>query len=187
MALASTTIAAAITAEATQFNVTSATGFAAGNWLRVNDEFMYVHAISSTTVTVQRGRLGTLARAHGILSIAVTGLPSEFADAAEYTPRMYTYGSAAPAITPRPGIHRFAYAGATAATLAAPAYDMEGQELTFVSTNAQAHVITLDSGYFNGATNNIATWGGAIGDVLKVIVIGGSYCVTLAKNVTLSA
>ena len=186
MALAATTLAAACTAEATSLLLTSATGTAAGNFLRVNDEVMYVQAITSTTVTVQRGRRGTLARAHGILSIVVTGLASEFADADEFVDHIYSYGAAG-AITPRPGSHRLVAASAAAMTLAAPPKDMEGTMLTIVAVAAQAYTVTLDSGYFNGATNNIGTYGGAIGDVFTLLVIGGSYCVVTNKNVTLSA
>ena len=186
MALAKTTLAAACTAEATSLILTSATGTAAGNLLRVNDEFMYVQAITSTTVTVQRGRAGTKAMAHGILSIVVTGLPSEFADADEYTDHIYTYGVSG-AITPRPGIHRLSKAGVGAMTLAVPPKDMEGKMLTIVSTTAQAHTVTLDSGYYNGATNTKGTYGGAIGDVFTLLVIGGNYCVVTNKNVTLAA
>jgi hypothetical protein len=188
MALVSTTIAAGISATDKTFNLTSGTSAAVGRILRVNDEFMQIQEFTSPKVTVQRGKWGTLARAHGILSIAVHGDPADFSLEGKKRPgpQIYTWGGSADAIKPVPGLHRLSYASAGAYTLAAPSADMEGEEFTFVATTAAAHVITLDSGYWNGATNTIATWGAAIGNVLKVVVVGGSYCVTVNKNITLS-
>ena len=185
MALTSTTLAAACTKEATSLILTSATGTSAGNFIRVNDEFVYVQSITGTTIEVQRGRWGTNARAHGILSIAVTGLAADFAPDTHVS-HMYTYGVSG-ALTPKPGIHRLSKAGVGAMTLVAPTADQEGIEMTIISTTAQAHTVTLGSGYFNGATNTKGTFGGAIGDVIKLIVIGGYWCVTLNKNITLAA
>jgi len=90
-------------------------------------------------------------------------------------------------VTAAPGLHRFIAASAAAMTLAAPTADMEGEEFTFIAAAAQAYTLTLDSGYFNGATNNIATWAAAIGNVITCVVVGGSYCVVTNKNITLSA
>ena len=184
MALVSTTIAAAIKAADKAFNLTSGTSCAVGRILRVNDEYMTVQEFDTPKVTVQRGKWGTLSRDHGILSIAVHGAPADFEPRPK--PRIYTWGGGTDAITPAPGLHRLAHADAAAFTLAAPTADMEGEELIFVATTAAAHVITLDSGYWNGATNTIATWAAAIGNCLKVTVVAGSYCVTMNKNITLS-
>lgn len=184
MALTRTTLAAAITASATSFTVTSATGFAATDFLRVNDEWLYVQEVTGTTIKAQRGRLGTLARPHGILSVAVVGSPVDFLP--EIKPQMYSYGAAG-AITPKPGLHRLVAGSAAAMTLVAPTADQEGQEMTIVATAAQAYVLTLGAGYFNAATNTKATFGAAIGDVLKLIAINQSWYVTLNKNITLAA
>lgn len=184
MALTATTLSAAITdPAATSINVTSATGFAAGNLLRVNDEFMAVQEISGTTLKVQRGRRGTLARAHGILSIAVTGLPADFPPVDP--PHMFTYGAAG-AITTKPGIHRLKAASAAAMTLAAPTADQEGQTLRIIAVAAQAYTLSTGAGYFNAATYNLGTFGGAIGDCIDLVAIDGSWDVTLNKNVSLS-
>jgi hypothetical protein len=181
MALTGTTLALPCTATAQVLSVTSATGFAVGNFARLNDEFVYVNAIVGTDITVQRGRWGTLARAHGILSVIATGLPADFAP--ETRPYMYTYGAAG-AITPKPGLHRLIAASAAAMTLAAPTVDQEGQIIRFIACAAQAYTITLDAGYFNATTNNKLTCGGAIGDTIDIIAIAGSWCVTLNKNFT---
>jgi hypothetical protein len=181
MALTATTLSAAVSATATSLTVTSATGFAAGNFLRVNDEFLYVQEVTGTTLKAQRGRCGTLARAHGILSIAVTGLPADFVPVV--APQMYTYGAAG-AITPAKGLHRLKAASAAAMTLVAPTADQEGDVLRLIAVAAQAYTVTLASGYFNATTNNKLTFGGAIGDVIDLIAINGSWDVTLNKNVT---
>jgi hypothetical protein len=183
MALVSTTLAAAIAATDKTFNLTSGTSCAVGRIIRINDEYTKVQGFETPKVTVQRGIWGTNAIAHGILSIAVHGEPADFAPRPK--PRIYTYGAAG-AVTPSPGLHRLIAASAAAMTLAAPTVDMEGEEFTFMAAAAQAYTVTLDSGYYNGATNTIATWAGAIGDVIKAVVVGGSYCITLNKNITLS-
>lgn len=61
----STTLSAAVTASATTVRVASASGLTAGaSGIYVDGEFMPVSAISGTTLTVQRGQLGTVGRAH---------------------------------------------------------------------------------------------------------------------------
>ena len=188
MALVGTTLAAAIAATDKQFNLTSGTDAAIGRILRVNDEFMMIQGFETPKVIVQRGKWGTNAIAHGILSPAIHGLPADFPPRPK--PRLYSYGAAAPAITPAPGTHRLFYAGATAATLAAPTLDMDGETLLFIAGTAQAHVITLDSGYWNNTSYSIATWAAAIGNCLEVTVVAigatAYYCVTVNKNITLS-
>jgi hypothetical protein len=182
MSLTATTLAAAITEDDKVFNL-SATGAAAGHYLRINDEFAYVQAVDGVQVTVQRGRLGTNARAHGILSYVVYGIPADFS--VTPAPRIYTYGAAG-AMDVAPGLHRLVAASAAAMTLAQPALDQEGMEMTIVAAAAQAYTITTASGkYFNGATNNVATFGGAIGDSLRLVVVGGNWCVVDTSNVTI--
>ena len=59
-----TTLSNAITATQTVFAVASATDFAAGSYLWVDREVMVVRSVSSTTITVSRGQMGTQAAAH---------------------------------------------------------------------------------------------------------------------------
>lgn len=185
MALTGTTLAAACTAEATVLTVTSASGWAAGYFARINDEYIYVNAVSGTQITCQRGRWGTPARAHGILSMAAVGLAEDF-DIGVDVPRMYSYGAAG-ALTPRPGLHRLVAASAAAMTLIAPTVAQEGERMFLMAGAAQAYTVTLGSGYYNATTNDTLTFGGAIGDCIELVAIAGSWCVTLNKNVTLSA
>lgn len=184
MALTSTTLSAALTKTQTSFTVTSATGFAAGYLLRVDDEFLLISGVVGTQIEAQRGYLGTDAIAHGILSIAVAGPAKDFATV---TPaRMYTYGVSG-ALTAKQGYHRLMKAGVGAMTLTAPTADQEGDKMLVVSGTAQAHTITLGSGYFNAATNNVCTYGGAIGDFVELQAMNGSWNVLGYKNITLSA
>lgn len=70
MALTNTTISAAVSADALIIPVTSATGFAAGNFLRIDNEFMQVVSVSGTNISVRsRGDFGSAAVAHNILEI----------------------------------------------------------------------------------------------------------------------
>ena len=52
MAQTYTTISAAVTASDQIIPVTSATGFTAGNYLRIDNEFMVVVSVSGTNITV---------------------------------------------------------------------------------------------------------------------------------------
>jgi len=182
MALTSTTLVAAIDSEQTEFAVTSGDGFAVGYLLKVNDEFMAIKAVSTAWIRVERGQEGTLARDHGKLSIAVVGLPEDFPPETPY--HMYTYGAAG-AITPEQGLHTLKAASAAAMTLAAPTADQEGVRLLLVAGAAYAYTVALDSGAFNGGTDTaLLQFGGAIGDCVELVAIGGSWCIVESKNQT---
>lgn len=61
----STTLSAALDSSATVVRVASASGLTAGaSGIYVDGEYMTVSAISGTVLTVQRGQLGTVGRAH---------------------------------------------------------------------------------------------------------------------------
>src|SRR4051812_20162058 len=82
MALTQTTGASAFSATDQFLNVTSATGFAAGNFVRVDSEFMLVSPsyVSGTMIPVhRRGDQGSRVVAHNALAIVVTGLNSDIA------------------------------------------------------------------------------------------------------------
>lgn len=60
-----TTLSADITdTAATSIDVTSASSLTVGEYIRVNDEFMLINGISTNTLTVARGELGTTATTH---------------------------------------------------------------------------------------------------------------------------
>jgi hypothetical protein len=179
MSLTSTTLAAAIKAKDTEFRVTSGTGFAVASFLKVNSEFMLIREVSSTWIRVLRGQVGTKAVDHGILSLAVVGPAEDFPP--PESPHIYTYGAAG-AITVAPGLHRLASDTTSAMTLAAPGADDEGMRLLIVATTADAYTLTI-SGDFNAITyGNPFTFGGAIGDAIELVAIGGQWCVTAVST-----
>lgn len=74
-----------------------------------------------------------------------------------------------------------------AVSLPAPATDIDGQELTVITENASAHVLTITGGTFNGGANNTGTYGAAVANLVVLVAIGGEWWVKLNTNVTLSA
>ena len=73
-----------------------------------------------------------------------------------------------------------------AVSLATPTLAQNGQEIIVYAENASAHVLTITGGTFNGGANNTGTYGGAIGDMVKLVAIEGEWFVTINTNVTLS-
>ena len=145
MAQTYTTISAAVTASDQIIPVTSATGFTAGNYLRIDNEFMVVVSVSGTNITVNlRGDQGSGAVAHNILAVADTGLSSDLADLplgedSQVDPSKETivsYSAAgAIAIPTQNTLVLLTSATARAMTLAGPAKDQErhtGVRLDFV-------------------------------------------------------
>ena len=181
MSLTSTTAAEAITAIAQDFLLTSVTGLAAGDLLKVDSEFMRVTAVDSTTVRVwvERGMNGSLAVAHNALALAVFGDMEDFPPIPPW--HLYTYGANG-AITVGPGIHRVVKGSAASLTLRAPRADEEGLTFQVVAASAFGHNIALDSGYFNGSGDPQITLNGAIGDMVELVALGGSWAVSLGKN-----
>ena len=74
------------------------------------------------------------------------------------------------------------YAGATAATLAAPDASMNGFTMHIVSSVAQAHVITATN-LINGNDDTL-TWGGAIGDSCTLMAWDSEWLTMQLTNVT---
>jgi hypothetical protein len=184
MALTSTTLAKACSATDTRLLVTADAGMAAGQYFKINDEFCLIKGVAdSTLIDVERGQQGTLARAHGILSLLVWGNPYDFG--IPIPSHIYTYGADG-ALTVGAGLHRLAKATASAMTLRAPTADEEGLIMLLVATTAAAHVVTLDSGVFNNfSVENKLVFGGAIGDCIEIQACKTFWIVTLDKNVTL--
>lgn len=80
------------------------------------------------------------------------------------------------AITIAEGVVFLNKAGVIAATLADPPLTMTGAILHIVSLSAQAHTVTNTTGIGGGAgSNDVATWGGAIGDALTLVAKAGVW------------
>ena len=168
MALTTTTLSAAVLAGDTSVTVTSATGFAAGNIVQIDQEFSTV-ANSYVTGTIipltQRGQNDTVAAAHVSGANITTGLPSDFADPSSSVVSSYplaarrrklTSYSAAGAITlPVSGEDVIAVLNGTsvlAMTLAAPTKDIDGSILYIVGNGAAAHTVTVAGGFSAAST-----------------------------------
>lgn len=84
----------------------------------------------------------------------------------------------------------FTKAGVAAMTIVNPtATTHDGVRLTFMATTANANTLdnSAGAGFFSsgGATKDVATWGGAIGDVLVIEAYQGKWYIISSTNVTL--
>lgn len=97
--------------------------------------------------------------------------------------------SADGAITIKQGIARLTKGTAGAYTLAAPtAGTDDGKELIIIAGTAAAHTVTQATPGFNGAGTgaDVATFGGAKGDNLRLMAVNGEWLVLTLRNVTLA-
>lgn len=170
MALTTTTASSAIGASDKFIVVASATGFAAGNLIRVDNEIMRVSKayVSGTTITLDgRGLDGTAQVAHPVSTNVTTGLPTDFpipgvggpANAYPSQPSLdIAYYSTAGAITlPTAGRDMLAVLNGTtilAMTLASPTKEMDGCKLYVTNGGKAAHTVTLTAGFGANTTNS---------------------------------
>jgi len=162
MALATTTLPAAITATAGELTVASATSLAVGRLILVDQEMMQVtkgYVVAATTVPVLRGQGGTVAAAHTITSTVTHGDADDFqtpgAQAFTSHPTVrpwkqvsYT-GSANTVVLPTAGENLHVILNATTAdtlTIPVPTADMTGTRLLISSNGAAAHILTFTGG-----------------------------------------
>jgi hypothetical protein len=197
MALTRTTIAAAISADALTIPVTSATGFAAGNFIRVDNEYMMVVSITGTSISVRsRGDLGSAAVAHNILAPATTGLLSDLPNfpmgqAAQVNPNAQTIVTAsvdgALSIPVQNTLVLVQKAGVCAMTLAAPTTAQDGLEVTILSATANAHTVTYTEGFYGDTTaSDVATFAAKVGASMTIKAQGGKWGIVSLANVTLA-
>lgn len=184
MSFTATTLSAALAATDKSMTVTSATGFAAGQLCKIDQEFVRISKAytSGTTVALDgRGLNGTVVAAHVSGANVVTtatitdwanGTPQAAVPYPITTPgRTATSYSASGAISlPTPGNDAIAILNGTSAlamTVAVPTKDMDGSLLWIAS---------------NGAANSTVTFTGGLsgaGTSYDVITINSSAPVTL--------
>jgi hypothetical protein len=167
MALATTTLSAALTADAATMTVASATSLAAGRLARINGEIVKVAGsyTSGTTVQILRGQDGTKAQAHAVTSNVTHGDAADFANPAAGGPvtnlpaqrarEVLAYGAAGAITLPTPGNDMVALLNGTnalAMTLANPTKDMDGDILTVIGNGKAAHTVTYTAGLGNGGS-----------------------------------
>lgn len=194
MALASTTLAGAADAYTNTINVTSATGFVAGSYCKVDSELMKIQVVNGTAIGVFRGVRGTQAVAHTLYALVTVGTAAEFAAVSsgasvptmKLEPRIYTYAVAG-ALTIAPGLHRIG-AGASeikAMTLASPSYADDGVEMVIEAASAYAHTITYTAGFLGDTTSSdVATLAAKVGASMTIQAIGGRWFVKATANAT---
>lgn len=198
MSATATTLAAACGRDDQSINVTSATGFAAGNVIMVDGEIMVqTAAATGTVVPVQRGgKNGSVQAAHPILASVMTGLPTDFpgpqqswaTNPAPYKKVIVSYGASG-AITP-PTVDTLIFlnkATAAAMTLASPTgATPDGVEVTIYSNTAAAHTVTYTPG-FHGDTesSDVATFTATIGNSITLLSSRGVWGVKAKEGVSL--
>ena len=178
MALAATTLASAKAVNDRVIRVTSGTGAVVKGLVLVNGEVMRITDISlSPTIGVVPGYNGTTAGPHGILAPVVFGLTTDFMDARG--PDTQSFGAdgaitgpgGAGTVPTRDVLVFLTKASAGAYTLAAPAIDQQNT-ITFISTTAAAHVVTIAG---NAADKDVATWPATVNNMLAVKAQNGGW------------
>ena len=197
MAETTTTISAAVGATDLIIPVTSATGFTAGNYLKLDNEFMVVTAVSGTNISVRaRGDKGTGAVAHNILGIANTGLDSDLAvqplgQSAQIDPQfptIVTYSAAAAIAIPNQNtLVVLNGASARAMTLAGPGKDQDGLTLTVLNGSAMAHTVTYTAGFYGDTTSSdVITFAAKVGASFICVARGGTWGLLGLTNCTIA-
>jgi len=189
MALTTTTLAAACAADASKLTVTSATGIAQNDILKIDDEILKVtkgYVVGSTIVPVLRGQSGTVPSAHQSGANLTHDTPDGFGDpSAQVVPsfplagraRTLTSYTAAGAIAlPTPGSDAVAVINGTATiamTLANPTKDMDGDILVIIGNGKSASTVTYTAGLGNAGSGY---------DVLTFQTAGQVACMLMACN-----
>jgi hypothetical protein len=126
----------------------------------------------------------------GPLTGAVTGnVTGNVSGTAGGLQEVITAAAADGPIAAKTGTVSITKAGVAALTLADPATPADdGKRLTIVATTANAHTVDNSAGSgFNGggAGSDVATFGGAVGDSMELVALGGLWHVLRLTNVTL--
>ena len=194
MALTATTLAGAKATNDTRIVLTSSTGVANKMLALVDAEWMKVTSVDlAPTVGVVPGYNGSTAGPHGILAPVIYGNSVDFVSAGVVPGSVITsqsFGVSGAVTGPAgagtvPVSNTLIYltkATAGAYTLAAPGID-QLNSLTFISTTAAAHTVTMAG---NAAATDVATFGGAIGNSFTVKASNGVWACTAQNGVTVA-
>lgn len=190
MALTRTTLSSAVAVGDNSIVVASATGFAAGNLVRIDQEWFIVQKdySSGTTIPVRGGQLGSARAAHVATAGVVVGTAADDFDApgVGVTTNSPTAGRGRKitSITadnstvshPQAGTDHVVVLNGTSVinlTVPVPTTDMDGDLLFVISNGVAAHVITYTGGF-----------GGVGSGYTALTVATGAKCcfVTMAVN-----
>jgi hypothetical protein len=192
MALATTTLSSAVGVNDNSIVVASATSFAAGRLVRVDDEWMKVASnySSGTTIPVLRGQQGSAVLAHVSSANVVHGLASDFSAAPIQAPvgvtipaqrarRVTSYSAAGAISLPNAGEDAVAVIIGTsnlAMTLADPTKDLDGCVLTVIANGKAAHTLTLSSGIGNGGSSfDVGTFSSSLQTGCQLMACNGFW------------
>lgn len=168
MSLARTTVTSPVTVTDTSIVVSSATGFAAGYVVRINDEQMRITSAYSTgtTIPVIRGQEGTLVRAHADDTGVTCGTAADWTAGGPQVGLTYPLAGRARVVTsydadgaitlPPAGTDAVAVLNGTTQwdmTVAAPTKDLDGSILWIISDGGAAHTVTFTGGLSGASTS----------------------------------
>lgn len=199
MALATTTLSAAVAQADNVIVVASATSVAAGRLIIIDQEVMQVvqSYVSGTTVGVLRGRDGTAQVAHKVTANVTHGLGSDFSlpgaqgEATYVTQRpiLCTSITATSTLTlPPAGCDLRVILNGTAAitlTIPVPTKDMDFCKLTIISNGAAAHIPTFTGGVGGAGNNYDAFTFNSTGTLaLEAYAANGAWAMPAAPGIT---
>ncbi len=193
MALTATTLSGAKTTNSTFISLTSATGAVRKMLALVDAEWMRITSADLTpTLQVVPGYQGSTAGPHGILAPVIYGNPSDFVSAGIVPGGIITSQSfgvngaiTGPSGAGVPVTDTLIYltkATAGAYTLAAAGID-QLNSLTFISTTAAAHTITMAG---NAGATDVATFAANIGTSCTMKASNGVWACVAQNGVTVA-
>ena len=194
MALTATTLSGAKATNDTRIVLTSATGAANKMLALVDAEWMRITSVLYTpTLGVVPGYNGSTAGPHGLLAPVIYGIPYDFVSAGIVPGTIVTSLSfgADGAVTGPAGTGTvpvsttlifLTKATAGAYTLAAPAKDQQNK-ITFISTTAAAHTVTMAG---NAAATDVATFAANIGSSMTFQASNGVWAAVGGNGVTVA-
>ncbi len=194
MSVTSTTLAASKAINDKVIKLTSATGVAVKMLVKVDQEWMRVTDVSNTpTIGVVPGYNGTPATSHGILAPVVYGVPNDFVGYFSTNPQdevvSQSFGVSGAITGPQgtgvPVADTLVYltkATAGAYTIALPADD-QSNTITFISTTAAAHTVTMTG---NPGGSDVGTFTAVIGASLTIKAQPGAWGILATGLVTVA-
>lgn len=191
MALTRTTLSSAYTKGDNSIVVASATGFAAGRLVRIDQEFFVVQKdyVSGTTIPVRGGQLGSQAKDHVVTAGVAVGTQAEDFDAPSaalvnnptagrpHYITSITADNSTVTHAPAGSDHTVILNGTSVInlTVPVPTADMDGDSLTILSNGTAAHVVTFTSGLsLAGGSYDVLTWnsGARAGITVRAVNLG---------------
>lgn len=202
MALTTTTLSAAVTADAKQITVASATSISSSSIIKIDGEVFRVtkdYTVGSTTVPVLRGRMGTAAAAHPSGANVVHSTdPADWAGTVpggnwtfastpvQFDVKSYTAAGAIDLPTSASLASRIINGtNALAMTVAAPGKDIDGAVMIIAGGGAAAHTITFTGGLSLAGTSYDILTANASGSIaIQVVAANGKWICPVAVAMT---